>query len=356
VGKQQKRTSVSHGRMPGRVDRGGLRVKGLDWDDLKIFTSVARGGSVRAAARELGIHHSTVARRIDHFEQRVGALLFDRTPDGLRLSTHGESVFAQAERVQDGIDGIERVLWGRDRRLAGTIRVTFPDAVGVGFLMTELAGFRAAYPDIALEFIASDDPLNLGRREADIAIRVTREPPAHLVGRPLGTFAVAVYASTAYLASHDPFGAPAGCNWIAWESSRTFGEEVRVGLFPDMPSSTRCANALLQLAAAEAGMGVALLPCALADGRAGLRRIAPDEPIEAQPLWLLTHPDLRNAARVRALMQWIVEAFERRRDLLMGRGAWEKEGPEEKRRRTRLRPQGGPEAPPAPPPSTCSNV
>jgi DNA-binding transcriptional LysR family regulator len=299
-------------------------MKGLDWDDLKIFTSVARGGSVRAAAQALGIHHSTVARRIDHFEKRVGAMLFDRTPEGLKLSTHGESVFRQAERVQDEIDGIERALWGRDRRLAGNIRITFPDAIGVAFLMADLAGFRATYPDIALEFIASDDPLNLGRREADVAIRVTREPPEHLVGRPLGPFAVAVYASPAYLADHDPGARPEACNWIAWESSRALGEEVRRRLYPTMPSATRCANAMLQLAAAEAGLGVALLPCGLADGNPRLVRIGPDEPIEAQPIWLLTHPDLRNAARIRVLMHWIVDAFERRRGLLMGHRAWDK--------------------------------
>jgi DNA-binding transcriptional LysR family regulator len=299
-------------------------MKGFDWDDLKVFTSVAREGSVRAAAQELGIHHSTVARRVEHFESRVGALLFNRTPDGLKLSAHGEAVFRQAERVQDEIDGIERSLWGRDRRLAGDVRITFPDAMGVGFLMAELARFRTEYPDIGLEFIGSDDPLNLGRREADVAIRVTREPPEHLIGRPLGAFAVAVYASAAYLAEHDTALRPESCNWIAWEASRTLGEEVRARLYPTMPSRTRCPNALLQLAAAEAGLGVALLPCGLADRSPRLVRIAPDEPIEAMPIWLLTHPDLRGAARIKVLMQWIVDAFARNQDLLMGRPPWDK--------------------------------
>jgi DNA-binding transcriptional LysR family regulator len=299
-------------------------MKGIDWDDLKVFTSVARGGSVRAAAQDLGIHHSTVARRIDQFEKRLGALLFNRTPEGLKLSAHGEAVYRQAERVQDEIDGIERSLWGRDRRLAGEVRITFPDAVGVGFLMAELAAFRAEYPDIALEFIASDDPLNLGRREADLAIRVTRQPPEHLIGRPLGSFAVAVYASGEYLARRDGVVRPEQCNWIAWEASRTMGEEVRQRLFPTMPSTVRCPNALLQLAAAKAGLGVALLPCGIADRDPDLVRIAPDEPIEALPIWLLTHPDLRGAARIKVLMQWIVAAFARNSDLLMGRQAWDK--------------------------------
>jgi len=301
-------------------------MKGFDWDDLKIFTVVAREGSVRAAAQDLGIHHSTVARRIDHFEKRVGALLFNRTPEGLKLSPHGEAVFRQAERVEGEIDGIERALWGRDRRLSGDIRVTFPDALGAGFLMAELAAFRDVYPDIALEFIASDDPLNLGRREADVAIRVTRMPPEHLIGRPLGSFAVAVYASEAYLETHDPEGSPGTCNWIAWEASRTLGEEVRRTRFPAMPSTVRCPNAILQMAAAEAGLGVALLPCGLADRVGTLRRVGTDEPIEALPIWLLTHPDLRGAARVRALMDWVAAAVERNRDLMLGRCPWDKAG------------------------------
>jgi DNA-binding transcriptional LysR family regulator len=294
-------------------------MKGLDWDDLKIFASVARAGSVRAAATCLGVHHSTVARRIDQFEKRVGALLFNRTPDGLRLSAQGALVFRQTERVQGEIDGIERALWGRDRRLAGDIRVTFPDAMGVSFLMASFREFHAAYPEIALEFIASDDPLNLGRREADVAIRVTREPPEHLIGRPLGTYAVAMYASRRYLEDHDPHARPEACNWLSWESNRPLAEEIRRRFFPSMPSTVRCPNALLAKSAVEADLGVGLLPCALADSSATIVRIAPDEPIEAHPIWLLTHPDLRGAARISALMQWIAETFERAQDLLLGR-------------------------------------
>ena len=294
-------------------------MNGLDWDDLKIFASVARTGSVRAAANSLGVHHSTVARRIDHFEKRVGALLFNRTPEGLRLSAQGALVFRQTERVQGEIDGIERSLWGRDRRLAGDVRVTFPDAMGVSFLMASFREFRAAYPDIALEFIASDDPLNLGRREADVAIRVTREPPEHLIGRPLGSYAVALYASHRYLEDHDPVGAPEACNWLSWETNRALSEEIRRRTFPTMPTAVRCPNALLAKAAIEADLGVGLLPCALADSSESIVRIAPDEPIEAHPIWLLTHPDLRGTARISALMQWIADTFERNRDLLMGR-------------------------------------
>jgi DNA-binding transcriptional LysR family regulator len=299
-------------------------MKRIDWDDLKVFTALARAGSVRAAAAALGVHHSTVTRRLDQFEKMLGARLFDRTPEGLKLSHHGAAVLARAEGVEGQIEAIERTLFGRDERLAGTVKLTFPDAMGVGFLMRELARFAAQYPEIGLEFIASDVALNLGRREADVAIRVTRRPPEHLIGRPLGRVRLAVYASQEYLAAQDPVLAPETCNWIAWSAVGSMGEGVRQQLFPAVPSRMVCPNALMLLAAAEAGVGIALLPCALGDQSPSLVRIGADDVIEGLPIWLLVHTDLRNAARVQAVTRWIAAAFARNEDLLMGQRTWDK--------------------------------
>ena len=174
-------------------------MSSMDWDDLKVFTAIAHSGSVRAAARRLGIHHSTVARRLDHFEKRLGAVMFNRTPEGLKLSADGQVVLVQAEQVEGRIDDIERVLLGRDQRLQGHVRITFPEPVGTSFLMRDLGRFVADYPDISLDFIDSYEALSLTRGEADVAVRVTDSPPEHLVGRRLGQYAVAVYASAAYL-------------------------------------------------------------------------------------------------------------------------------------------------------------
>ena len=289
----------------------------MDWDDLKIFTAVAHGGSVRAAARQLGIHHSTVARRLDHFEKRVGAVMFNRTPDGLRLSADGQLVLLQAEQVEGQIDDIERVLVGRNQRLEGHVRITFPEPVATGFLMRDLGRFVEAYPGISLDFIGSYEALSLTRGEADVAVRVTDTPPEHLVGRKLGSFAVAVYASHEYLAKHDPDRHPETCNWVDWNVGRSVSEAVRARSFPAVPSRTRSPNAVLQLAAVEAGVGITALPCALGDVHAGLVRLS--EPTIAHEIWVLTHPDLRNAARVRVVIGCIVDSFRRHEDLLLGR-------------------------------------
>jgi DNA-binding transcriptional LysR family regulator len=272
---------------------------------------------VRAAARRLGVHHSTVARRLEHFERQLGAVMFNRTPDGLKLSADGQLVLLQAEQVEGQIDDIERVLVGRDQRLQGHVRVTFPEPVGTGFLMRDLAHFVAGHPAISLDFIGSYESLSLTRGEADVAIRVTDAPPEHLVGRRLGQYAVAIYGTTEYVRDHDPHSQPEACNWIDWSLARGISETVRLDTFPDVPSRTRSPHAPLQMAAIEAGVGIGALPCALGDANPALQRLS--EPVVAQEIWLLTHPDLRNAARVRAVMNCIVDSFRRHEDLLLGR-------------------------------------
>jgi DNA-binding transcriptional LysR family regulator len=294
-------------------------MSSMDWDDLKVFTAIAHSGSVRAAARRLGIHHSTVARRLDHLEKRLGALMFNRTPEGLKLSADGQVVLLQAEQVEGRIDDIERMLVGRDQRLQGHVRITFPESVGTRFLMRDLGQFVAAYPDISFDFIDSYEALSLTRGEADIAVRVTDSPPEHLVGRKLGRYAVAVYASSEYLLTHDPLAHPELCNWIDWGIGRSVSEATRLRAFPEVPSRTRSRNSLLQVAAVEAGVGMAALPCVLGDAHPALTRLS--DPVVAQEIWVLTHPDLRSAARIRAVMGCIADSFRRNEDQLLGRAS-----------------------------------
>ena len=296
-------------------------MSSMDWDDLKVFTAIAHSGSVRAAARRLGIHHSTVARRLDHFEKRLGTVMFNRTPEGLKLSADGQLVLLQAEQVEGQIDDIERVLVGRDQRLQGHVRDHVPRAGRHQFPDARSRdGSSPTYPDISLDFIGSYEALSLTRGEADIAVRVTDSPPEHLVGRRLGQYAVAVYASTEYLTTHDPVAHPESCNWIDWGMGRSISEATRLRTFPDVPSRTRSPNAPLQLAAVEAGVGMAALPCVLGDAHPALTRLS--DPVVAQEIWVLTHPDLRNAARVRAVMGCIVDSFRRNEDPLLGRATW----------------------------------
>ena len=201
-----------------------------------------------------------MARRLDHFEKRLGAVMFNRTPEGLKLSADGQLVLVQAEQVEGQIDDIERILVGRDQRLQGHVRVTFPEPVGTGFLMRDLGRFVDAYPDISLDFIGSYEALSLTRGEADIAVRVTDSPPDHLVGRRLGHYAVAVYASTRLpVDTRSAFEIPNRATGSIGESADRSAKRRGCARFPTFRVARAVASAPLQLAAVEAGVGLAAL-------------------------------------------------------------------------------------------------
>lgn len=289
----------------------------IDWDDLRVFSAIVRGASVRAAAKDLGIHHSTVARRLENLEQHLGVHLFTRTPLGLRITDEGRDVLGRAERVETEIDSLERGLHGQDQRLEGLIRLTMLDAMAVGFMMDDLARFAALYPRVDLELLATYEELDLGRREADMAIRVTASPPEFLVGRNLGTFALAVYGTPGYLAEHDPLERPEECAWVGVAQGPP-DDAWRDSMFPGIQTRVQTQSVLLRIAAVRAGIGVALLPCGLCDSDPSLVRVPGVATVVGDPIWALTHPDLRGTARIRVLMSFLADSFERHRAQLMG--------------------------------------
>ena len=167
----------------------------MDWNDLKVLLALSRQGSARAAAKYLGVSNSTVTRRLDELEESLHTRLFDRTPDGYRLTGAGEELLPMAEHVEELVSGAERKVTGEDQHLEGTIRVTMPNVGGMGFMMERIGEFASTYPGIELEFLPSFEMLDLSRREADIAIRgfpVGVRPPEQLVGRYLGAVTASV--------------------------------------------------------------------------------------------------------------------------------------------------------------------
>ena len=293
----------------GALWRDWTRMHGLDWDDLKVVMSVAAEGSVRRAAVALGKHHTTVTRRMDQLEKRLGVVLFYRTATGLQLNEHGMSVVAHAQRVAEEVEDLERNLLGLDQRLEGRVRLTLPEVVASQLLMTELAQFCDQHPEITLEFVPPHEALDIRKRDADVAVRVTDQPPEHLVGRSLGRFAVAPYV---HRSASEPHG------WIGAGSGDGVDADWHDRFCPGAPVVMRCKNLAVRLAAVQAAAGAAILPCALADPHDELRRLTVSAPLDGGEIWLLTHPDLRNAARVRALMTHLTEVFAQQQDVLLG--------------------------------------
>jgi DNA-binding transcriptional LysR family regulator len=295
----------------------------IDWEDLRHVLAVADANSLGAAARALGVNHSTVLRRVNAFEERLGLRLFERLPTGYALTAGGEELLAAARAMADTVATLERRLQGRDLRLEGELRVTTTDTLLASpALPNALAAFRERHPGIVVEVSTPNTMANLMRRDADVAIRPTLDPPEALVGRRLCGVAFAPYASPAYLASSGtaPDASLAAHRWVAPDASlagSSVSRWMRAAL-PDAEIVLRADSLLSLRQAALAGLGAAALPCYLGDATAGLRRIAPPVPEMATALWVLTHEDLRRTARVSAFTEFVARALVAERALFEG--------------------------------------
>jgi len=292
----------------------------MDWDDLRYFLSVARKGSIRAASGTLAVNHSTVLRRINAFEKKLGVRLFERLATGYVLTPAGEEMVESAQRIEDEVGKLDRQVIGRDTQLSGVLRVTMPLCLATHLLVPDMADFTKTYPGIQLELAASDEEFNLKKREADVAIRITPNPPEYLVGRKILTPAKGIYASKNYLANHDLDLHPEKMNWLGWEDSVAHPQWVKDSPLSSSGVFHQADNLLVQLEAAKADMGMAKLPCFLADREDSLKRLflIPADASSCGDLWMLTHTDLRATARVRVFIDFMVAAIERHRDLLEG--------------------------------------
>ncbi|GJE12917.1 hypothetical protein FOHLNKBM_3973 [Methylobacterium longum] len=278
----------------------------LDWDEFRFVKAVSDCAGLTAAAARLGINHSTAFRRLSALEATLGTRLFDRLRTGYVPTACGRAMIEAATRIEDDITRFERVAAGRGDTPSGELRVTAPAGFASNLLMPMLASFGARYPDIRIALILSEDALNLSRRDADVAIRVTRDPSETLVGRRLAAVAWAVYglATRDYgdLAVEDwvsPGPSVAGGSFTPFVAARAPADRIRLRI-----------NTVTGLdAAILAGLGVGPLPCFTADADPALRRLSGPHPELGADLWVLTHPDLRHAARVRVFMEHVAEAI-----------------------------------------------
>ena len=293
----------------------------MEWDDFRYFSAVARTGAVRSAAAQLGVNPSTVTRRIDALEHRLGVMLFTRSAKGLHITPEGAEVVQQVDAVGDQLRGIEATLKGRDQRLEGRIRVAVPDVLAVSFLLADLAPFTDAYPNIDLELMPGYQNLDLSKGETDVAIRATDNPPQELVGRPLNKIALAAYGSRKYVAEHEVMTDHGGAAWIDWAIQgevMTLYARLREHYFPATRVHICCGQVTMQHACVRAHMGLGILPCYVGDADETLLRL-PQMPVQSGPtLWLLTHPDLRSARRIQVFVEFVKEVFMRREHELIG--------------------------------------
>ena len=279
----------------------------LDWDNLRTFLAIARSHTLSGAAREIGVRQSTMSRRLDTLEARAGVKLLQKTPSGYLLTPAGEAALGHVERMEQEALAAELTVTGRDERLEGVVRLTTVETLAVSILPPVLAAFRLRYPDITLEILTDTRLLSLSRREADLSLWPERPQGNELIARKLADIEYGVYASAAYLArSGAPDftkGAPGHSVIQRIEIGQNSNEMIWLASLTGRASvALRTVGTEMQLAATEAGMGIACLPHNLATSRA-LTLLDVPGPAPSRELWLAVHQDTRRTPRIRALME-----------------------------------------------------
>ncbi|MBM3619238.1 MAG: LysR family transcriptional regulator [Alphaproteobacteria bacterium] len=292
-----------------------------DWDDLRVFLTLAREGSLTMAAKRLGVSHPTVARRVHALEERIGVRLFDRLPDRFVPTSAGEELLADTEAMERAAESIGRRSAGLTDTARGVVRISAGEAMTT-LVARHLPSLRGRLREIEFELVTSHMLANLSRREADLMIREQVPDLADIVARKLGRVAYAVYGV--------PDLAPAGraspdklrvLPWVGFDEDHSYmpGQKWMAELLVDAKPTVRTNNWMVLHEAVRSGAGLAVLPCYLGDPDPALRRVGGLLDDVAVDQWLLVHRDLRGLPRVRAVMDALIDLFQRHKPLLEGR-------------------------------------
>ena len=284
----------------------------LDWDGLRSFLAVARAGRLTIAARQTGVDHSTLSRRIGALERSVGAKLFDRQVTGYALTTSGEQLLEAAQAMESLLVTASSAIAERRLAVAGTVRVGAPEGFGTRFLATRLAGLRAIHPLLEVQLVALPRILSLSKREADIAIGLARPQEARLRARTLTDYELGLYASRRYLEAHDPPETAAELprhQMIGYISDLIYAPELDylslIG--PELHTQFASSSLLAQEQATLAGHGLCVLPCFMAEAHGELIRILETSVSLRRTFWLILHADTAGRAAVRAVSDFIAD-------------------------------------------------
>ena len=275
----------------------------IEWSDVPFILSVCEEGSLSAAARSLRVNHSTVFRRIEAVEERLGVRLFERQSRGYVMTPAGELFYERAIVLYQGMNRLELELGGRDLRLEGRLTVTTTDSL-LHVLTPVISRFQDLHPEVELRILSDSRPLDLSRRDADIALRPTPNPPEHWIGRKLARVECATYANADYMDKVQRVP-PEERRWI------TLDDDLDQSPMSKITTLQRASEAPVTVVstvmgvydAVCSGLGLAVLPTYLGDLSETLIRIGDPDPRAVWDLWLLAHPDVRGSARVHAFFQ-----------------------------------------------------
>jgi molybdate transport repressor ModE-like protein len=289
-------------------------MKHLNWDDLRLLSFIAQEGSLRGAARKAGLSAATLSRRLDDLEEAVGQKLVERFQGGCTPTAFGANVFALASQMGEIALEVERT---RDRQEAhaasGVVRINTDEWLSY-FLTTRFARFHDVYPNIEVEIVTSHRPYSLARREADLAIRAYRPEQLDLVTRQLGTLSFGLYCSQEVATRHAAALARqewASIPFVGFDEPRAeFQSDRWLRALPGAPAPwMRCSYGLGILDGVAHGAGLGVLATFLASQERGLVAAIDHIPALDQAIWLSMHRSLRTSARIRVVVDFMVQLF-----------------------------------------------
>ena len=284
----------------------------MNWDDLRFFLALAREGTVSGAGRALNVKHTTVARRIAALEEQLGSRLFDRLPSGYAMTQVAENLYPHALAMEETAQAAGREVFGMDTQLRGILNLTASFDVFTRLVTPKLHLFTEQYPNIDLELSSSTSLADLASRQADIALRLSPKPPEYLIGREVLPLRHGVYASESYLNTQR-----ATDKLVLWQHEQAMPEWV-TDHYKNAKVALRANEIMTMVDAVKNNLGLARLPCYVADAEPSLRRI--DVPLTPSTwgVWVLSHVDLRATARVRVCREFLIDIIMQQRALIEG--------------------------------------
>ncbi|MDR5829468.1 LysR family transcriptional regulator [Caballeronia sp. LP006] len=285
-------------------------MRGFDWDDIQAFLAISRAGRLTVAAQQMGVDHSTLSRRVAALETALGVRLFDRSSLGFVLTPEGERVLGDAEGMESLALHMRHRLEDASIGLTGSVRIGTPEGFGTYFLAPRISKLSAMHPQLEIELIANPRMFSLSKREADLAVSMTRPAQGRVYAHKLTDYALGVYAAREYLATHaaivtrrDLLTHP----WVGYVEDQMWSAELNY--LPQVSSTLtptiRISNVISQTAAVAGGVGLGVLPCFMARREPNLVRLFADQIALSRSYWLVTLAETRDVARVKLLADFI---------------------------------------------------
>lgn len=279
-----------------------------NWDDLRIFQAMIGARSIREAAASLNTTHATMSRRIRALEEELGHTLFERGRDGYTATDFATGIFGFVDSVAENISAIDRSAFANEGGLAGMVRFSLLEDLYHCLLAEPISAFMTRHPLINLVIETTSTLSDLRRREADVIVRITNAPPEQAFGRKVADSPLAGYASQSYLDNR-----PAIDRWIALDYESALEPQLHARPVFRSNSLSVVADAL------KRGQGIGLLPCFVGETTKDLLRV-PEIPLTPDmEIWVLTHEDVRDNPRVRALMDHLYQVFSKQRKMIEGK-------------------------------------